>query len=115
MTLESLPLEILTYILLQLDVPDILRIGQVNTLFRTLRCSHDLWVNKAYQEYCFPKAAFRRRCEWSQNPVNEYCNIKSNLNHPFKYLMVMDIGKQGDREFFQSEMCTSLRLSLIHI
>lgn len=56
--METLPLELIIEIIKFLPLWDVLRLGQVNRFFHTLRWDWFIWANRAYETVGFPTTRF---------------------------------------------------------
>jgi ankyrin repeat protein len=60
MGLESLPLELLFPIMIQLSPTDLRHLSQTSSYFAQLLCEWNFWADKAHHDFQFPRSLFRQ-------------------------------------------------------
>jgi hypothetical protein len=86
-TLNSLPPEVITPILLQLPLPDLQRVCQASTYLRSFCQSWDFWADRAAQDFGFPRNLFTYTIKETPNPRQHYYEIPKYIRNPNSFLV----------------------------
>jgi hypothetical protein len=109
--MQSLPIEMLTQILLDLSTPEILRLCQVSTQFNAICHSPEFWADKAFRDFNYPQDQFLH--DFLGSPLRRYRWVQKLAQNPNESLIGASIrGSSYDVNYLLAQGATNLNQAL---